>query len=297
MQVPFGQRELELGGKYIAADLRDSNELLDDVAALRARMEEDGYLLIRGLYDREQVLGARRALLERINEAGGLAPDAPLMDGVINPDKTAGGPVKQYTDTPAFRALVESPQIMGFFANFLGGDVLTFDYKWLRIVGTGGGTGAHYDVVYMGRGTKNLYTTWTPLGDITLDMGTLCLCLGSQRFEKVKQTYGQSDVDRDHHQGWFSNDPVEVVDKFGGRWATTEFQAGDALIFGMFMMHASLKNTTNRYRISSDTRYQLATDPVDERWVGESPIAHYAWMKEPAKMVPMEVARKQWGLD
>ena len=41
-------------------------------------------------------------------------------------------------------------------------------------------------------------------------------------------------------------------------------------------MHGSLRNLTCRFRLSTDTRYQRASDPVDERWVGEDPKAHYA---------------------
>lgn len=121
------------------------------------------------------------------------------------------------------------------------------------------------------------------------------MCLGSQHFAKVKATYGQLDVDRDNViDGWLSKDPVDIVEKFGGKWATTNFSAGDVIIFGMFMLHASLINTTNRYRISSDTRYQLAAEPVDERWIGRRPKGHYAWGKTPGKS--MEDARRMWGL-
>jgi hypothetical protein len=42
----------------------------------------------------------------------------------------------------------------------------------------------------------------------------------------------------------------------------------------MYTMHASMDNHTNRLRLSTDTRYQLAAEPVDERWIGEDPIAH-----------------------
>jgi hypothetical protein len=35
-----------------------------------------------------------------------------------------------------------------------------------------------------------------------------------------------------------------------------------------------MDNHTNRLRLSTDTRYQLASEPVDERWIGEDPIAH-----------------------
>jgi hypothetical protein len=71
---------------------------------------------------------------------------------------------------------------------------------------------------------------------------------------------------------------------------------GDALIFGMFTMHASLNNESDRFRISSDTRYQLASEPVDERWVGDQPLAHYAWHAEPDKVISMEEARSKWGV-
>ena len=86
---------------------------------------------------------------------------------------------------------------------------------------------------------------------------------------------GQLDVDRDRDNnpyggGWFSKNPAEVQQRFGGRWLTTEFQAGDALVFTMFTLHCSLDNTSNRIRLSTDSRYQLASAPIDERWVEES---------------------------
>lgn len=297
MQVEIGSRQLELPSPYLGF-LRDSNDLLDDPAALRARIDDEGYLLIRGFHDVDMVLKARRALLEMAAAQGDVDTSRPPMDGVISPGRKPGPMRKDYTKHPDFRALVESPRVMGFFERFLGGPPMTYDYKWLRFVATGGTSGAHYDVVYMGRGTRDLFTVWTPLGDVTYDMGPLCLCLGSNKFEKVKATYGAMDVDRDLVDGWFSNDPVEIVDRHGGQWATTEFKAGDALIFGMFMLHASLKNTTDRFRISCDTRYQLASEPVDDRWIGDTPKAHYA-VSDPSnqdKFIPMERAREKWGV-
>jgi len=57
--------------------------------------------------------------------------------------------------------------------------------------------------------------------------------------------------------GTLSHNPPAVVNKFGGRWLSTEFEAGDFITFGMFLVHASLDNRTeNRLRISSDARYQ-----------------------------------------
>ena len=33
--------------------------------------------------------------------------------------------------------------------------------------------------------------------------------------------------------GWFTEDPFEITQKFGGIWKTSDFQAGDVLIFTM----------------------------------------------------------------
>ena len=295
MNLTMGMRELELGGQYLGA-LREANDLIGDAAALRQRMVEDGYLLIRKLHDPARVRASRRVILENLDANGQIDRAHPLDEGVIAPNARGSflGGAKTITHTAEFLGVVESLELMQFFSDFLGAPALTFNYKWLRCVGHGDFTGAHYDIVYMGRGTRNLYTLWTPLGDVPYNKGPLAILESSHRMERLKETYGQMDVDRDHVTGSFSNDPLEMIERYGGRWLTSEFEMGDALIFGMYTMHGSLNNTTDQFRISCDTRYQRADEPVDERWIGENPIAHYAWMK--GETVPMEEARKRWGV-
>ena len=296
MKLPFLHQEVE-----VSTDLRESNDILDNLEALHDRISEDGYLLIRGLHDKDTVLSARQQILEKLAAKDMLAPDTPLMDGIFNPDYpelTSTGSMgnKDMTRMPAFKAVVEGAPIMNFFKHFLGGEARTFDFKWLRTAGPGSGSPIHYDIVFMGRGTQNLYSCWTPFGDVSLDMGPIIFCLGSNRFEKVRKTYGESDVDRDMIEGHFSNNPLEIVEKFGGRWATTSFSAGDVIIFSMFLMHASLVNTSDKIRITADTRYQLAAEPIDERWVGEKPKGHYAWKQKDAKIESLEESRRRWGV-
>ncbi|MBI4624697.1 MAG: phytanoyl-CoA dioxygenase family protein, partial [Verrucomicrobia bacterium] len=74
--------------------------------------------------------------------------------------------------------------------------------------------------------------------------------------------------------GRLSSNPVSLREKLGGRWLTTEYKMGDVLVFSSATVHASLDNHSDRYRLSADSRYQLASEPVDERWIGENPIAH-----------------------
>lgn len=295
MILTMNQKEMELGGKYLGW-LREANNLLGDREALRARMEEDGYLLIRGLHNPERVMDARRFLLEKLDENEQLDRAYPLSNGVPAKGKRGlfMGGNKAVTHQTDFLNLVESHEIMGFCEAFFDAPVITYDYKWLRVVPPGGFTGAHYDIVYMGRGTQQVVTCWTPIGDVPLDMGPLVILVGSHRFDVLKQTYGKMDVDRDHVTGSFSYDPIELVDRYGGRWGTSTFEMGDVLLFGMFTMHGSLDNTTRRFRLTTDTRYQPADEPVDERWIGDDPIAHYAWME--GETVPMEEMRKRWGV-
>ncbi|MCC7145803.1 MAG: phytanoyl-CoA dioxygenase family protein [Phycisphaeraceae bacterium] len=301
MLVKLGKRELELGGPYLG-ELRESNDILTDYPALRQRMAEDGYLLLRGLIDPGKVQQARRTIMSFMDEQGALTPGTPVLEGVMPRGGKSVGMMgrKGITHHPDVLAVLESQELFDFFRAFLAETPLTFDYKWLRAVGHEEFTGSHYDVVYMGRGSERLYTTWVPMGDTPLEQGVLAMCEGSHNhpsFEKIRRTYGRMDVDRDRVQGWFSDDPLEIIQKYGGRWLTTPcFRAGDVMIFGMYMMHASTTNTTNRFRLSADVRYQPAADPVDDRWVGDNPIGHYAWFSEPEKNVPMTAARAQWGV-
>ena len=70
--------------------------------------------------------------------------------------------------------------------------------------------------------------------------------------------------------GMLSKNPHSLREKMGGRWLTAEYEPGDLLMFTMRTVHASLDNQSNRIRISADTRYQLASDPIDERYAVEN---------------------------
>ena len=195
--------------------------------------------------------------------------------------------------------MLESPRLFELYERLFGGPARTFTYKWLRAVGNEEATGAHMDHVYMGRGSQRVMTCWVPFGDIPVGQGTLAICVGSHNepgFEKLRNTYGKMDVDRDRVAGWFTMKPREITEAFGGRWLTGDMRAGDLLTFGLHTMHASTTNTTDRWRISCDVRFQPADEPADERWVGEDPRGHDRWMSEPEKVVPMEVARARWGV-
>ncbi len=286
-------RELDLSpGAF--GELRRSEDAAGDGAALQARMREDGYLFLPGLLEAERVHAARRYVVDRLADHGLLDEQFP-RDAVVTKRGTTGLGVPEglAMQNAALREVLYAGPMMAFYERLLGGPVRHYDFTWFRCVrGGSSGTYPHCDVVYMGRGTFNLYTSWTPLGDIPASLGGLMILEGSHRQGPKLRHYLERDVDeyctnyldgddiaagRKQWQDWdgrLSSDPVKLREKLGGRWLTTDFQMGDALVFGMGTVHASLDNQTNRFRVSSDSRYQLRSEPVDDRWVGEKPVGH-----------------------
>jgi len=254
---------------------------------LRECMEADGYLLLRGLLDPDKVLAARRRVLEQLVEQ--LDPAKPMMDGVPRPGtKLYFQPELAQKNNPELQELLydEQGELMQFFGRFLGGAVRHFDFTWLRCITPGPGTPSHCDIVYMGRGTRQLYTAWVPLGRADFETGGLMVLEGSHRNERLQRTYGSRDVDSycenratdkaltsNGYNGFLSEDSNKVR-KLGNRWLVAEYEPGDAVVFCMDLVHGGLDNRSKRLRLSSDSRYQLASEPVDERWVGENPAGH-----------------------
>jgi hypothetical protein len=258
--------------------MRDSNNLLGDANALKARIQEDGYLFFRGLIDRNAVVKARMKILQFIDSKGKLAPGTDITEGIQGENGGAnlmGN--SEITHSEEVKRVFEGPELFDFFELYFGEEVASFDYKWLRSVNTGGFTGIHIDNVYMGMGSPDLHTTWVPFGDIDPDQGTLTVAEGShhnESFEKLRNTYGKIDVDRDKAQGWYSRSPEAVEKKFNAKWKTSEFKMGDVVIFGMSLLHTSTTNTTKNLRLSADIRFQPKSHVIDERWVGLNPKAH-----------------------
>ena len=294
MKIRFGYRDTQYPNGSLGT-LREGQHLLPDFQALHAQSAEDGYLLLRRLIDREKVRKARSTILHYMHDQHVLTPDAPILEGVM-PRGGRGAKMRRIAYHEDVLTVFQADELFNFFGAYFGEPALTFDYKWLRAVGNEQYTGAHYDFVYMGRGSGNLHTVWIPLGDTTVDHGTLAVCKCSHNlpsFARIRDTYGRMDVDRDGIDGWFTKDPMEIVEKFGGEWQTSEFFMGDVVLFGMHTMHASTTNLTNRFRLSCDVRFQPASDPADERWVAGGPGHTVHGIKD---LIPMEKARAEWGL-
>lgn len=294
--------------------LRPSNDLLGNPAALNERLDAEGYLYIKSFLDREKVLAARRSILEKLAAEGLLDPAHDLMEGVVDPKHLEAFELEtapQFDDartlrkmkTGAFRPdlavaneavedVVYGPQLQGFYDALFGETALHFDYTWLRVMGPGLGTPTHCDWVYMGRGSHELLTCWVPYQDIPLEVGGLMLLERSHLQAERIRAYLSKDVDAYcenvpkqvkqvkeeggwSFQGWLTQRPDSLPRAFESRWLTAErWEVGDFLTFNMCLIHGSLDNHSDRIRISTDVRYQPASHPADERWIGPNPPGH-----------------------
>jgi ectoine hydroxylase-related dioxygenase (phytanoyl-CoA dioxygenase family) len=203
----------------------------------------------------------------------------------------------------ALEAVIHGPRIMGFFAGLFDAPARSYDFIWLRHQPPSYGIPPHCDTVFMGRGTPDVLTAWIPFGDIAIRGGGLMILEHSHRISRQRAAdYLEQDVDtycsngpnaqavttgamkwehwrdRSEWHGEITEDPHQLARDWETRWLTADFRMGDALIFTLRTVHAGTDNETDRLRLSTDSRYQPADQPIDERWIrgehGEDPIGH-----------------------
>ena len=270
----------------------DSTPLLDNPPALRERFAEDGYVFLAGALDGQLVDQSRERMLEQLHELGMLAPAAPITDGIARTPWQPQSVHKLIHTNEPLRRLLYSGRMLEIHQLLAGSPIRHFDFTWIRAIGPGRGTAPHADAVYMNRGTRRLVTAWTPLMEIPLHIGGLMVMPGSHRIQRLRKyfaydvdSYCENRPDRaaeDVH-GWvgplgdgkLTENPALLQKGIGLPWLTAEtYRPGDLLIFSLQTLHASLDNTSNRVRLSTDSRYQPADEPADPRWIGPNPTGH-----------------------
>ena len=147
-------------GRDAFGDLRPSNAILHDSDALVARLEEDGYVFLPGLLDRDLVAEARADIVARLQRVDGLDTDFPADDVVLRPGGPRGLLGQWARENDALqRALFQGPMV-DLYRRLLRGVVRHYDFTWLRVTPPGGFTVPHGDIVFMAAGP----TTSSPRG-------------------------------------------------------------------------------------------------------------------------------------
>ena len=258
----------------------------EPLARLAARYQEDGYLWLKGLLLRDEVLDFRRHFFTQFQATGLLAPGSDPIEGIANPRQEPGDARKRLMEvvrSAAYESFCLKPQLWGFLDRFLGGMSYLHKRKMIRYTRPGdpSSTGAHYDLVYLRGGTNRLVTAWIPIGDVPVHMGGLVYLEGSHTLgRKMEDEFTEANAALSPEErvsafnknmsavGWISKNLPDMANRFDRRWLCATYEAGDVVLHSPYTIHAATTNTDPNgiMRLSTDIRYQNVRDEIDARW-------------------------------
>lgn len=224
------------------------NRLLEDHAALERFYADNGYLFFRGVLDPRSVSEARQAMLDIAADEFGLVEKGDPLGRW-----TGKAHVAWSEELPVFggisRKLVEHPANQELLVKILGEKACMVPMVQYRLYPPNGPvTMVHQDGFYS-PGIQDYRPLWIPLVSCPREVGGLTVAVGQ------------------HTKGYLHNVakpnpfpiPEGAID--ADSWATIDFEPGDLLVVHPCSPHAGLPNTSDRLRISFDTRVQAAARP------------------------------------
>lgn len=241
------------------APMQDSTALLDRPAELRARFDQDGYVLLRSVLDRQRVLDLRARYFAAFD--GAQPADLPDYG-------TAGHPAYELVRTAEFDEFTSDPALRNVAEALLDGDVELLPRRILRHFDrlSGKASRAHVDYDYMNHGSDRVVTAWIPIGDCPVECGGLVYLEGSHAVPRERLDDLRQHTDRPDDQRPISNDLALTAQTLGGRWLWADYQAGDVALHSPHTVHASLDDRSEVMRLSADVRFRRRDATPDERW-------------------------------
>lgn len=180
--------------------LRPSSPTLP-LAELRARYESDGYLFLKQVLPRQDVLDARSAYFSSLESTGVLKPGTRPVEGIFDPAKShldypgigaghIGGNGKPGGERAAafvdlaldahyqdwYEQLCNHSALYDFVARFTDWGKNTLNLKRTLLRNNIPGSkpiGVHYDQIFLRYGDPTSVTAWVPMGDIKINGGGL----------------------------------------------------------------------------------------------------------------------------
>lgn len=252
--------------------------------------QSQGYLWLKGILDRDEVLAFRRRFFAAFVEAGLplIAPGSDPMEGLYDADAAPADPglyhrvVAEIVRWAEYEAFCLAAPIRRFYETFLEGAPYLHKRKLIRYGKPRDRqcTGAHYDLIYLRGGTDRICTSWIPIGDVPVALGGLIYLEGSDTWGRRKEAEFSarnrdlapeqriSAYNKNMKTGWLSNDLASMAEELDTRWLVADYEAGDMVVHSPYIVHASTMNADpgRHIRLSTDIRYQRVRDEIDVRW-------------------------------
>ena len=272
-----------LDGRVIPPELlgplTETPSPLPDGETLRGGLERDGYLLLRGLIDPAEIKAAREEVFARLGDVGEIS--RPTVEGVFSGQSNRdalyedrGVFWQSVSEGPALRRVTHGAALTNAMTTAFGEPAMGFDYLFVRPVPGGRFTHMHCDAGFFARATERVLTCWIAYTDIDLDRGPLFVVENSHTFQDIREKFCGFDVVRNSDRKASIDDhPADFAHGRGTRLLTAHFRPGDVLVFGMYTVHGALEHhaSDNRIRLTTDIRYQPASDAKDPRYFGPNP--------------------------
>jgi hypothetical protein len=232
-------------------ELKTSNHLLGNRAALADAFKENGYLFFRDVLDKGAIARLRRVYMDTLYEIGVVDPqsDEPIWNGASLANFVER--MKSLTAKEPWKRFRDDPKISDWFRYLIGED-----YIWLPLIvyrvtppaltsqadreATSRFRLVHQDG-FFNDGLKFMIC-WMPLSHIDEEVGGMAIAEGYHRHGYLH--------DR-------SSPPMFDIPKGAipdDAWTRTNFEPGDLLIQHDAMPHTGITNQSNRFRLSMDFR-------------------------------------------
>lgn len=163
---------------------------------LRKRYKEHGYLFLKGLLPREDVLKAREDYFKFLSPSGVLKPGTEPVEGIFDSEKDVSqfpgigvGRVDDAKPTEFISLALEAhgqdwyakefckhPVLLDFMERFTGWSTHTRPLERTLLRNNIPDTkaiGVHYDQIFLRYGEPTSVTVWVPIGDIRINGGGL----------------------------------------------------------------------------------------------------------------------------
>lgn len=264
---------------HLLAEMVNSTPLLPDTNRLQARLQQDGYLLFRGLLPENEITTARAEVFQRLAAVGELAE--PVEAGIYSgssrrKERTGdlGAFWKSVSDAGAVRRVTNGSTLTAALSAAFGEPARGHDYLFLRAVVAGQFSRIHCDSGFFTRTTERVLTCWIAFTEVPLQRGALFVVEGSHTWPETLATYRGFDVARDTDRtAAIADHPADLAEARGTRLLTADYRPGDVLVFAMYTLHGTFEHhdPDDKIRLTCDVRYQPAADPMDPRYFGPEP--------------------------
>jgi len=263
----------------LLGELKDTNLKNATDEKLRQSLNDNGYLFLRNVIEKNDITKARNDIFEKLKNVDEL--EDPFTEGIWSGrskrdelHKNRGVFWENVSNTKSLRKITNGNNLKSVFSRIFGISSIGFDFIFLRAVSGGKFTHMHCDAGFFTRKTQKVLTCWLVFTDITMDKGPLFIIEGSHKFSDIKTKYKGFDVDiHKHMKATIDTNPITFAQERNTKILTTQFNPGDALIFGMYTVHGTFENYANdkKIRLTCDIRFQPNNELKDSRYFGSKP--------------------------